>query len=406
MPHRSLIGSPQNIRTIRHKTGKNDRMNTDQDNTTSAQTETPPEGTVRGRRLWNCKTRGLVPYVAGEQPKYRCIKLNTNENPYPPTPLVAEALSRFDPEVLRKYPDPGSDRLRQTLSRCYEIEPERIFLGNGSDEVLALAFQAFFDADRPVAFADVTYSFYPVYAEGYGIPYTRIPLREDYTLPVDDFAAFPGGLVLANPNAPTGMLLGLADIRRMLEADPDRLVLVDEAYIDFGGSTALPLLREFDNLLIVQTVSKSRSLAGLRVGYAFGAPGLIEALECVRDSFNSYTMDAVAQHLAVAAFEDGEWFETTRKAIIATREEMVRRLDKLGFRTLPSSANFVFTTHPHFKAAQLYEGLKEKGIIVRYFNKPRLEDHLRITVGRPEETDILCNALGQLTRTGCGEDNT
>lgn len=350
------------------------------------------------RKFWNRRTGLLVPYVPGEQPKYRCIKLNTNENPYPPSPYVAAALEAFDPDTLRKYPDPGSDILRQTMAGYFELSADMIFLGNGSDEVLAFAFQAFFDQERPVAFADVTYSFYPVYARGYEIPYTLINLQEDFTMPIEEFADFRGGVVIANPNAPTGICTEIDDIRRILQSDPDRLVIVDEAYIDFGGTSAIPLLREFDNLLVIQTTSKSRSLAGLRVGYALGAPSLIQALESVRDSFNSYTMDTISQHLAAAAFEDSEWFSRTRNDIMATRQLMVSRLEEYGFRTLPSTANFIFTTHPDFPASKLYEELKEKGIIVRYFNKPRIDNYLRITVGKPEETEILCNALGQLTK--------
>ncbi|MHB1452764.1 MAG: histidinol-phosphate transaminase [Saccharofermentanales bacterium] len=356
-------------------------------------------GRTQDRRFWNRRTGRLVPYVPGEQPKYRCIKLNTNENPYPPSLNVTAALEAFDPALLRKYPDPGSDILRRTIAGCYDLDAEMIFLGNGSDEVLAFAFQAFFDQERPVAFADVTYSFYPVYARGYEIPYTLIDLEEDFTMPVEAFTAFCGGVVVANPNAPTGICTAIGDIRRILEADRDRLVIVDEAYIDFGGTSAVPLIREFDNLLVIQTTSKSRSLAGLRMGYALGQPSLIQALESVRDSFNSYTIDTIAQHLAAAAFEDSEWFGRTTNAIIATRELMVGRLKEYGFQTLPSSANFIFTTHPDFPASKLYEGLREKGIIVRYFDKPRIDNYLRITVGMPEETEILCNALGQLTKS-------
>ncbi|MHB8963013.1 MAG: histidinol-phosphate transaminase [Saccharofermentanales bacterium] len=360
--------------------------------------DTNNERRLADRRLWNRRTGTLVPYVPGEQPRYRCVKLNTNENPYPPSLNVTAALEALDPAILRRYPDPGSDILRQTMGRYFGLDTDMIFLGNGSDEVLAFAFQAFFDQDRPVAFADVTYSFYPVYARGYEIPYTIINLNEDFTLAVEAFASFKGGIVIANPNAPTGICTGIEDIRLLVQSDPDRLVIVDEAYIDFGGTSAVPMLQEFDNLLVIQTTSKSRSLAGLRVGYALGSPSLIKALECVRDSFNSYTMDAIAQHLAAAAFEDGEWFEKTRNAIIGTRHMMTGRLSDYGFQTLPSAANFIFTAHPDFPAAKLYEGLKEKGIIVRYFNKPRIDNYLRITVGKPEEAEILCNALGELTK--------
>ncbi len=353
---------------------------------------------IPDKRLWNRRTAELEPYVPGEQPKYRCVKLNTNENPYPPPESVAAALRSFDPAVLRKYPDPSSDTLRRAVADRFGLTPGMVFPGNGSDEILAFAFRAFFDEERPAAFADITYSFYPVYAKAFGIPHTIIPLNDDFTVPADRLARFGGGVVLANPNAPTGICTDTAALRMILEAAPGRLVLIDEAYIDFGGETAVPLLREFDNLLIVRTFSKSLALAGLRVGYALGAPSLIAALETVRDTFNSYTVDRIAQTLAAAALEDDEWFARTRQAIAATRESMTARLAECGFRTLPSAANFIFTTHPDFPAPALYEGLKEKGIIVRYFNKPRIGNYLRITVGTPQDADILCDALARLTR--------
>jgi histidinol-phosphate aminotransferase len=354
-------------------------------------------------RLWNKKTRESTPYVPGEQPKTRLIKLNTNENPYPPSPKVRELLACFPEEALRLYPDPSSSLLKETVADYFGIQTDQLFFGNGSDEVLALAFQSFFDADRPVAFPDITYSFYPVYAGYYGIPATQIPLEEDYTVCLDKFKQFEGAVVLSNPNAPTGVAIGVDEIRGLLLCNRDRLVLIDEAYIDFGGESAVRLIDEFDNLLVVQTVSKSRSLAGLRAGYAMGNRSLIKALECTRDSFNSYTMDRLAQSITRAAFEDGLWFEQTRAAVIRTREWVTHELARLGFCTLPSKANFIFTTNPSFPAGRLYELLREQGILVRYFNKPRIDNHLRISIGTDEEMHKLVQALEIILSKGAAK---
>lgn len=351
-------------------------------------------------RLWNRKTKEITPYVPGEQPKKPCIKLNTNENPYPPSPKVKELLSQFQFESLRLYPDPTSSSLKETVAEYYGVGTDQLFFGNGSDEILALAFQAFFDAGSPVAFPDITYSFYPVYSDLYSIPTTIIPLSEDFTLPLDELKKFSGGVVIANPNAPTGIATGIEKIRELLESNSDRLVLMDEAYIDFGGESAVGLINEFDNLLVVQTVSKSRSLAGLRVGYAIGNPSLIKALESVRDSFNSYTMDTLAQKLTKVAFEDGVWFEQTRARIIETREWLVEALGVLGFKTLPSKANFIFTTHQDFCASELYQLLREQGILVRYFKKPRIDNYLRISIGTMEEMQQLKKTLENILKKG------
>ena len=356
-------------------------------------------------RLWSRKAASVSPYVPGEQPQdRRYIKLNTNENPYPPSPAVEKALREFDAATLRFYPDPTSKALRDALSATYGIPPERIFVGNGSDEILAFAFQAFFDPASPasdcVLFPDVTYSFYPVYAGLYDIPFRTVPLADDFSVPVDAFLAPCGGVVLPNPNAPTGRALPLADIERIVSAHPDRAVLIDEAYVDFGCETALPLLERYDNLLVVQTASKSRSLAGLRLGYAFGSRALIEGLERIRDSFNSYTVDRLAQAAGIAALSDPEGFERTRALVVATRERTSRRLGKLGFEVVPSAANFLFARHPGMGGAELYEALKERGILVRYFRKPRIDAYVRITVGTPEEMDALCVELSRLVGTG------
>ncbi len=349
------------------------------------------------KRLWNTSTKTIIPYVPGEQPKTKCIKLNTNENPYPPSKRVTEILNDFSTELLRKYPDPQASVLRGTLGKLYDVSEDMVFTGNGSDEVLYFIFKAFFDKDREVAFADITYSFYPVYARSLGIPFSLIKLREDFTIDVAGYLDFRGGIVIANPNAPTGITTSPEDIEKIIAADPDRLVVIDEAYIDFGGESVIPLVKKYDNLLVVQTVSKSRALAGLRVGYAIGDPSLIKALESVRDTVNSYTLDAVAQAAAAAALKDDEWFAEIRSRIIQTREQLIRKLGDLGFITLPSAANFVFTTNPGFDARLLYEELKKKGILIRYFGSPRIEQYLRITVGTPEETESLCDALAELT---------
>ena len=348
-------------------------------------------------RLWNDKTRAIAPYVPGEQPKTKCIKLNTNENPYPPSKDVENVLRNFGADNLRKYPDPSSSELKETIARRMEISDDMVFVGNGSDEVLAFVFRAFFDENRKVAFADITYSFYPVYARSLNIPYTLLKVRDDLAIDVSKYVEFEGGVVIANPNAPTGMLTSCAEIERIVAADNNRLVIIDEAYIDFGGVSVVPLVRKYDNLLVVQTVSKSRALAGIRVGYAIGNSSLVKALEYVRDTVNSYTVDSLAQAVAVAAISDDEWFDDKRNKIMETRSVLIRRLDKMGFVTLPSSANFVFTTNPAFDARWLYEELKKKGILIRYFDLPVIDQYLRITVGTPEENEILCDALGVLT---------
>lgn len=347
-------------------------------------------------RLWNEKTKKLIPYIPGEQPDRPCIKLNTNENPYPPSMKVKEALENFSYNRLRLYPDPSSKILKETISGYYGIGTDRIFIGNGSDEVLAIAFQAFFDCGNPVAFPDITYSFYPVYASLYSVPVRIIPLLEDFTMDLEVFREFLGGIVIANPNAPTGIALGINEIREFLLSNNNRIVIIDEAYIDFGGESAISLTGEFDNLLVVATVSKSRSLAGLRVGFAIGNPSLIKALECIRDSFNSYTVGTLAQTLAAASFEDGEWFERTRMMIIETRERFVAELAEIGFTTLPSKANFIFTTSTDFRADILYELLREKGIIIRYFNQPRIDRYVRISIGTDEEMQRLTEAIKAL----------
>jgi len=358
------------------------------------------------RRLWSRRVHGLTPYVPGEQPRDRqFIKLNTNENPYPPAPAVIEAIKTFPIERLKLYPDPPGLMIRTVLAEYHGVTLEQVFVGNGSDEVLAMAFQAFFNhhvepsaatAAEQIVFPDITYSFYPVYARLYDIPYRTVPLNEDFSMPLEALAAPSAGIALANPNAPTGMALSLDEIRTLAAADRDRLILVDEAYVDFGGESAVNLLAEFDNLLIIQTLSKSRSLAGMRIGFAIGDPHLIQALERIRDSFNSYTLDSLAQSCTIAAFADGAWFETTRAKIMATRARISEALQHLGFTVLPSAANFIFIRHASWQAQDLYARLREAGILVRHFKQPRIENFLRVSIGTDPEMDAFIAALGEI----------
>ncbi len=359
------------------------------------------------KRLWNQKVADLVPYVPGEQPRNQAlIKLNTNENPYPPAPEVLKAINDFPMETLRLYPDPTNLDLRQTIGEYYNLDISNIFVGNGSDEILAMVFQAFFNtkadvedpgsSDCQIAFPDVTYSFYPVYAQMYDVPSRTFALADDFTLELDACLDPSAALVLANPNAPTGIAIDLDDLKRIAAADRNRLIVVDEAYVDFGAESAVSLLPEFDNILVVQTLSKSRSLAGIRVGFALGDPALIEALERIRDAFNSYTVDRLAQAVAIAAFEAGAYFEQCRARIIETREKCAAVLKVLGFEVLPSSANFLFARHPKYAGDDLYRKLREHGILVRHFAKPRIEDFLRITIGLPEDMDKLLAILENL----------
>ncbi|MGE0498310.1 MAG: histidinol-phosphate transaminase [Ramlibacter sp.] len=352
---------------------------------------------------WSPVVEGLQPYVPGEQPRIAgLVKLNTNENPYPPSPRVVEAVRAAAGQGLQLYPDPESGTLRHTLAAHHGLAADQVFVGNGSDEILAHAFFAFFQQDRPVLLPDVTYSFYQVYGALYGIALEAVPLGPDMQIRVEDYARRPGagGVVIANPNAPTGCALPLEDIKRLLRSQPDQVVLVDEAYVDFGAHSALGLIARHANLLVVQTLSKSRSLAGLRVGFAAGQRHLIEALERVKNSFNSYPLDRLAQAGAVAAYEDGDYFEQTRRAVMDSRESLRRSLQALGFEVLPSQANFVFARHPAHDAAQLAAGLRARAVLVRHFRLPRIEQYLRISVGTPAQCDALIKGLGELLGAG------
>jgi histidinol-phosphate aminotransferase len=327
------------------------------------------------------------------------VKLNTNENPYPPSPRVVDAIRRElgeDGDSLRKYPDPTAHALRATIAQHHGLRVEQVFVGNGSDEVLAHAFQALLKHDKPIRFPDITYSFYPVYAQLYGVAFDAVPLNADFGIDVDDYRAPNGGVLLPNPNAPTGRALPLAEIKVLLAANPDSVVVIDEAYVDFGAESAVTLIDENPNLLVVQTLSKARSLAGMRVGFALGHEALIEALTRVKDSFNSYPLDRLAQVAAIAAVEDDDWFRETCTKVIASRERLTVELQTLGFDVVPSAANFVFARHPQHDAATLAARLKEKEIFVRHFKLPRIDQHLRITIGADAECDALLAALRAL----------
>ncbi len=339
--------------------------------------------------------KALTPYVPGEQPKLaNLVKLNTNENPYGPSPRVIEALRAEAADSLRLYPDPNSDRLRDAIGVFHGVEANQVFVGNGSDEVLAHAFQALLKHDLPILFPDVSYSFYPVYCGLYGIEYREIPLTESFEIRVEDYFIPNGGIIFPNPNAPTARLLGLPEIERLLEKNSESVVVVDEAYVDFGGESAIKLVARFPQLLVVHTLSKSHSLAGLRVGYAIGQPELIEALNRVKDSFNSYPLDRFAQAGAIACMQDHGYFDETRHKVMATRERMVAEMSRLGFSVLPSSANFIFARHPAWEGEKLAGRLREQSIIVRHFKKPaRIAPFLRITIGTDAQCEALINAL-------------
>jgi len=348
-------------------------------------------------KFWSPFVKDLVPYVPGEQPKLaKLVKLNTNENPYGPSPRAIAAMQAELGDSLRLYPDPNSDRLKQAVADYYGVSSAQVFVGNGSDEVLAHAFHGLFQHGKPLLFPDVTYSFYPVYCGLYGIPYEALALDEQFQIRVEDYARPNGGIIFPNPNAPTGCLLALEAIEQMLKASPDSVVVVDEAYVDFGGETAIKLVDRYPNLLVTQTLSKSRSLAGLRVGIAVGHPDLIEALERIKNSFNSYPLDRMAIAGAAAAFEDEDYFRATCQKVIDSREAVVAGLQRLGFEVLPSAANFVFARHPQKDAATLAAGLREQGVIVRHFKQARIAQFLRITIGTAEQNQALLDALGPL----------
>ncbi|MDR2307710.1 MAG: histidinol-phosphate transaminase [Paucimonas sp.] len=346
-------------------------------------------------RFWSPFVKDLVPYVPGEQPKLaRLVKLNTNENPYGPSPRALEAMRAELGDNLRLYPDPNSDRLKQAVAEYYSVTPAQVFVGNGSDEVLAHIFHGLFQHARgPLLFPDISYSFYPVYCGLYGIAHEAVALDAQFQIQVADYSKPNAGIIFPNPNAPTGCLLPLQAVEQLLQANRDSVVVVDEAYIDFGGETAIGLVDRYDNLLVTQTLSKSRSLAGLRVGLAVGHPELIEALERIKNSFNSYPLDRMAIVGAAAAFEDRDYFDETCRKVIESREVLVEALVARGFEVLPSAANFIFARHPQQDAAAIAARLREQGVIVRHFKQARIAQFLRITIGTPEMNQALLDAL-------------
>lgn len=348
-------------------------------------------------RAWEKNIRRVTPYVPGEQPKRTdIIKLNTNENPYPPAPGVVRALRETDADLLRRYPDPAASALVEAIAGFYGVGPDQVFVGVGSDDVLAMAFLTCFHSGRPILFPDITYSFYDVWAGLFRIPYETQPLDEKFEICAKDYQKENGGIVFPNPNAPTGVLKSLPEIEEIVQRNRDVIVIVDEAYIDFGGVSALPLLKKYDNLLIAQTFSKSRSMAGMRIGFLLGDPGLIRYINDCKYSFNSYTMNQTAIALGVEAVRDRAYFEQCTQKIIDTREWAKKEFKNLGFVFADSMANFVFVTHPDYPAEDIFMALKEKGIYVRHFTHPkRIRDYLRITIGTKEEMEVLFAYLKQ-----------
>ena len=345
-------------------------------------------------RFWSPIVHGLTPYTPGEQPKIaNLIKLNTNECPYPPSPRVLAAIGSAVNGDLRLYPDPDSTALRQAIAEYYAVGRDHVFVGNGSDEILAFAFQALLNHDGPLVYPDITYSFYPVYCQLNDITAETVPLNDDFSLDLDAIPHHAGAVIFPNPNAPTGQVVSLEAIRRLCQRLPDQVVVVDEAYVDFGAETAIPLVKDHPNLLVVQTFSKSRALAGLRVGFAIGQPELLAGLERVKNSFNSYPVDRLASVGAIAAIEDRQGFDYDRQRIIESRTWLAEQLTVMGFEVVPSKANFVFVRHPNRDAGQLAVALRERAIIVRHFRLPRIDQHLRITIGTREECTTLVTAL-------------
>ena len=345
-------------------------------------------------REWTKNLRNIEPYVPGEQSKDKdIVKINANENPYPPSPKAAEVLKSFDTNKLRFYPSANSTKLKEAIAKYYKVDVSNVFVGNGSDDVLAVAFQSFFNSEKPIVYPDLTYSFYPVWCSLFGIKYKNYPVGDDFRINPEDYKEKNGGVVIPNPNAPTGVEMPLSEIEEIVAKNPESIVIVDEAYVDFGAASALPLIEKYDNLLVVQTFSKSRSLAGMRIGYAFGNPELIKYLNDVKYSFNSYTMDRTTIAAGVASMEDKVYFEECCNKIITTREWTKAELRKLGFSFQDSRSNFIFATHESCPAKELFAALREKHIYVRYFPKDRIDNHLRISIGTDEEMKKLVEFL-------------
>lgn len=344
--------------------------------------------------LWKKNLRDIEPYVPGEQSKDRdIVKINANENPYPPSPKAVEALKNFDTDRLRFYPQANATALKQAIAEYYKVKTENVFVGNGSDDVLALAFQAFFNGDKPIAYPDITYSFYPVWCRLLGIEYVNYPLDENFRINVEDYKAENGGVVIPNPNAPTSIGEGREFVETLMEYNQDSVVIIDEAYCDFGGVSSVPLISKYENLLVTGTFSKSRSLAGMRIGFAIGSKTLIDTLEAVKNSYNSYTVDALSIAMGIEAMKDVEYFNETISKIIATRTRVTEELRLLGFKVLDSQTNFIMATHEDYDMKEMFEYLKENKIFIRYFNQPRINKYVRITIGTDEEMDKFLNGV-------------
>ena len=338
--------------------------------------------------LWKKNLRDIEPYVPGEQSKDRdIVKINANENPYPPSPKAVEALNNFDTDKLRFYPQANATALKQAIAEYYKVKTENVFVGNGSDDVLALAFQSFFNSDKPIAYPDITYSFYPVWCRLLGIEYVNYPLDENFRINVEDYKEENGGVVIPNPNAPTSIGEGREFVEKLMEYNRDSVVIIDEAYCDFGGVSSVPLIEKYENLLVTGTFSKSRSLAGMRIGFAIGSKTLIDTLEAVKNSYNSYTVDALSIAMGIEAMKDVEYFNETISKIIATRTRVTEELRSLGFEVLDSQTNFIMATHKDYDMKEMFEYLKENKIFIRYFNQPRINKYVRITIGTDEEMD-------------------
>lgn len=341
-------------------------------------------------REWTKNLRNIEPYVPGEQSKDKdIVKINANENPYPPSPKAAEVLKSFDTNKLRFYPSANSTKLKEAIAKYYKVDVSNVFVGNGSDDVLAVAFQSFFNSEKPIVYPDLTYSFYPVWCSLFGIKYKNYPVGDDFRINPEDYKEKNGGVVIPNPNAPTSLGEGLDFVEKILNYNQDSVVIIDEAYVDFGGTSSIPLIDKYENLLVTGTFSKSRSLAGLRIGFAIGSKALIDVMEAVKNSYNSYTVDSLSIEMGAASIEDDEYFKSTCKKVIKTRERVTLELEKLGFDVLDSQTNFIFATHNKHNMKALFEYLKTQKVFIRYFSLPRIENYVRITIGTNEEMDIF-----------------
>ena len=341
-------------------------------------------------REWTKNLRNIEPYVPGEQSKDKdIVKINANENPYPPSPKAVDVLKSFDTNKLRFYPSANSTKLKEAIAKYYKVDMSNVFVGNGSDDVLAVAFQSFFNSDKPIAYPDLTYSFYPVWCSLFGIEYKNYPVGDDFRINPEDYREENGGVVIPNPNAPTSLGEGLDFVEKILDYNQDSVVIIDEAYVDFGGTSSIPLINKYENLLVTGTFSKSRSLAGLRIGFAIGSKALIDVMEAVKNSYNSYTVDSLSIEMGAASIEDDEYFKSTCQKVIKTRERVTLELEKLGFDVLDSQTNFIFATHNEHNMKSLFEYLKTQKVFIRYFSLPRIENYVRITIGTNEEMDIF-----------------